>query len=202
MTQLKATEVTATLRVKVAVVGDSACGKSTLISMFKSKGQKFPKQYDMTCGVDIIPIQVPVPDTTKVAELYLMDSSGSELYREALPQHWNGVYYAMLVFDVTSAESFESCKLWLEEIKKARVDKDRALKCVLVSTKNDLPSQRHAVSAQAAEDWATGNGMEFFAVSSLPPGENVDGPFLSLARSFHRAYEDKVTAYADACRNY
>ncbi len=112
-----------------------------------------------------------------------------------------------------------------------RLDKDRNLKAVLVATKTDLPSQRHAVSLGVAEDWAVANGMEFFATSSvggafncglgvggsemvltslpqnahavqLPPGTNVDAAFVAIAKAFHKSYEEKVTAYTDACRNY
>ena len=64
--------------------------------------------------------QVPIPDTTLIAELYMLDTSGSDLYKESLAQYWSGVYFAMLVFDVTSPESFESCKQWNDEIKKNR----------------------------------------------------------------------------------
>lgn len=35
-------------------------------------------------------------------------------------QYWNGVYYAILVYDVTNADSFEACKTWYEELKRAR----------------------------------------------------------------------------------
>lgn len=40
--------------------------------------------------------------------------------QEALANYWNGIYYAVLVYDVSSQESFEACKLWLEELKRAR----------------------------------------------------------------------------------
>ncbi len=40
--------------------------------------------------------------------------------QDALGAYWNGIYYAMLVYDVSNPESFESCKIWLEELKKAR----------------------------------------------------------------------------------
>ena len=44
--------------------------------------------------------------------------------QEALPAFWNGCYYTMVVFDVTSQESFNNCesltKGWLEELKRAR----------------------------------------------------------------------------------
>eukprot|EP00983_Pelagomonas_calceolata_P012587 403351-Pelagomonas_calceolata.AAC.2 len=39
--------------------------------------------------------------------------------QDALAPNWDGIYYAILVYDVSSQESFESCKEWLEELKKA-----------------------------------------------------------------------------------
>ena len=48
-----------------------------------------------------------------------------------------------------------------------RLDKERQIKAVLVATKTDLPTQRHAVSLQAAQDWATANGMDFCATSAV-----------------------------------
>ncbi|GAX86114.1 hypothetical protein CEUSTIGMA_g13527.t1 [Chlamydomonas eustigma] len=199
---MKITEITGVLRCKVALCGDSAVGKTSLVSMYTSKGQKFPKLYTMTTGVDVVVAQVPIPDTTLIAELYMLDTSGSELYRESISQYWNGVYYAMVVFDVTNSDSFESCKVWMDELKKMRLDKERQIKGVLVATKTDLPSQRHAVTLQSAQDWATANGMDFFATSSIPPGDNIEGPFVSLAKSFHKSYEEKLAGYLDACRNY
>ena len=73
-----------------------------------------------TSGVDVVVAQVPVPDTTVMVELYLFDTSGSDLYKEYIQQYWNGIYYAALVYDVTSQESFEACKAWFDELKKAR----------------------------------------------------------------------------------
>jgi hypothetical protein len=40
------------------------------------------------------------------------------------PQYWNGVYFALLVFDVTNPESFDSVKQWNEELKKARWERE------------------------------------------------------------------------------
>lgn len=42
------------------------------------------------------------------------------LLQDGLAATWDGIYYAVLVYDVSSQESFESCKEWLEELKKAR----------------------------------------------------------------------------------
>lgn len=200
---VKATDITVVLRSKVAVCGDPTVGKSALISMYNSQGSKFPKAYTMTSGIEVVVAQVPVPDTTASVELYLYDTAGSDLYRDSLAASWNGIYYALLVFDVSNADSFEACKkIWLEELKKARIDKERPLKAVLVATKTDLPPQRHKAPVDLAQDWAKANGMEFFAVSSMPPGKDVEAPFVALAKAFLKSYEEKVAAYKDACQNY
>jgi hypothetical protein len=52
--------------------------------------------------------------STRLAWLY------PSFLQDSLAALWNGIYYAVLVYDVSSADSFESCKMWLEELKKAR----------------------------------------------------------------------------------
>ncbi|KAL6762742.1 small rab-related GTPase [Haematococcus lacustris] len=207
---VKLTELTRTLRCKVAVCGDPTVGKSALVNMFISKGQKFPKEYLMTSGINVVVGSVQVPETKTLVEMFLYDTAGSSLTflagtdssKDSLAALWNGVYYAVLVYDVSSQDSFESCKLWLDELKKARLDKERPLKAVLVAAKSDLPNQRHQVAADVAEVWATANGLDFFAVSSVPPGSNVDAPFLAIAKACLKSYDERVTAFQDACRNY
>ncbi len=36
--------------------------------------------------MDVVVAQVPIPDTTMVAELFLLDTAGSDLYKESLAQ--------------------------------------------------------------------------------------------------------------------
>lgn len=117
-------------------------------------------------------------------------------------QYWNGVYFAILVFDVSNPDSFENVKNWSEELKKSRVDKERPIKAVLVATKTDLPSQRQIVSLDVAESWARSNGMDFSATSALPPGSDIDTPFVTIARALHKSYEERVASHIDASRNF
>lgn len=81
-----------TLRCKVAVVGNGACGKSALCKAFKSQGGAFPRQYAMTAGVDltVAPVRLPpppgppaggVPPATVNVELFLFDSGGQRMYK-------------------------------------------------------------------------------------------------------------------------
>ncbi|KAG2493975.1 hypothetical protein HYH03_007902 [Edaphochlamys debaryana] len=198
----KPIDITATLRCKVAVVGEASVGKSSLISMFTSKGAKFPKQYLMTSGVEVVVAPVIIPDTTVQVELFLLDTAGNDLYKEQISQYWNGVYYAMMVFDVSSMESFEACKAWFELLKSARPDRERPLRAVLVANKVDLPPQRHQVRIEMAQEWATNNGLDFFDVAAAPPGKDIDAPFMNLATAFYKNYEDKTAAFQASCSSY
>eukprot|EP00983_Pelagomonas_calceolata_P012588 403351-Pelagomonas_calceolata.AAC.3 len=65
--------------VKSTRPGNATVGKSALISMYTSQGQKFPKTYSMTLGVDIVMAQVPIPDTTILVELFLYDTAGFDV---------------------------------------------------------------------------------------------------------------------------
>ena len=57
-------------------MGDPAVGKSALTQMFASNGQRFPKVYNMTCGVDLQVKPVKIPDTEEAVELHIFDTAG------------------------------------------------------------------------------------------------------------------------------
>ncbi|MEW5316620.1 MAG: hypothetical protein WDW38_007981 [Sanguina aurantia] len=218
---VKPTEVTVVLRCKVAVCGDAAVGKSALISMFTSKGQKFPKAYSMTSGVEVIVAPVPVPDTTAMVELFLFDTAGNDLYKDSVSQYWNGVYYAILVYDVTDADSFEACKSWYEELKRARWgDPVIPLTIAVVDSYDMVPG-----------DWTNfvknfhldGYGGTFAQINPAPPSgtNNCLDPDALAGLSQDSGYDDgetlldaeystamapganiQVAGYTDTCRNY
>jgi len=57
-------------------MGDPAVGKSALTQMFHSNGQRFPKVYNMTCGVDFSAKAVKIPETEEAVELHIFDTAG------------------------------------------------------------------------------------------------------------------------------
>lgn len=57
-------------------MGDPATGKSALSQMFHSNGQRFPKAYQMTLGVDLQVKAVRIPDTDEAVELHIFDMAG------------------------------------------------------------------------------------------------------------------------------
>ena len=92
------------------ITGDSSCGKSRILERFVSGnfGSSAP-----TIGVEFIPKLLLLPDGTRV-RLQLWDTAGSERYRSMTVAHYRNALGAVLVYDVTSADSFYSCNYWLD----------------------------------------------------------------------------------------
>mmetsp|Transcript_9828 Transcript_9828/g.20483 ORF Transcript_9828/g.20483 Transcript_9828/m.20483 type:complete len:195 (-) Transcript_9828:358-942(-) len=179
------------LRCKVVLAGDATVGKTALATMFQSKGTTFPKNYKLTAGVDLIVAPVLIPKTTTTVELMLFDSGGQDIFRDSIAPCWGNLGMVALVYDTTNKESFDNCAMWLEMLKKHRLLKDRPIQGVLIGNKGDL-QERCVVPSEMAEEWAQSHGLQFFEVSAMPPGRDVDVPFAYLASKWHKAYESKV----------
>ena len=66
----------------------------------------FPKNYITTSLCDVLVKAVKIPDTNDLVELFLMDSSGNEMYHEILKDVWKQANLIVAVYDVTREESF------------------------------------------------------------------------------------------------
>ncbi|XP_062918901.1 intraflagellar transport protein 27 homolog isoform X2 [Mobula hypostoma] len=176
------------LRAKCLLAGDSTVGKSALMQVFRSESAHFLKNYTMTTGVDVFVNPVSIPETSDSVELFLFDSSGKEIFYDMVESQWEFAGVICLVYDITNAASFNSCTKWLE---RARAQAPNGqLPGVLVGNKMDLASRRMVEYAQAQE-WAASQGLEYFETSAKEM-ENCNAPFLSLAKAFHRMYEEKL----------
>ena len=71
-------------------MGDPAVGKSALTQMFQSGGQRFPKAYNMTCGVEFCVKTTNVAGTDEAVELHLFDTAGQDVFAEIMPLYWEG----------------------------------------------------------------------------------------------------------------
>lgn len=104
----KSIKIPNVLQAKVAVVGDSSVGKTSVCHQISSDGTDFPKNYLMTTLCDVLVKSVKIPDTNDLVELYLMDSSGNEVYNETLKECWSQSNLIVAVFDVTKEDSLTS----------------------------------------------------------------------------------------------
>lgn len=91
----------------------------------------------------------------------------------------------MLVYDITSKESFLSLARWIAEAK-AHGNKDITL--TLVGNKADLEEKRE-VTIEEAQKFANEHQLAFIETSAKT-GENVDAAFINTARSIMSKIEN------------
>ena len=87
--------------------------------MFQSNGQRFPKLYLMTTGVEFCVKGVPVPETENTVELQIFDTAGQDVYAEMMPSFWEGALGVVLVYDVTRPHTFEAVGVWYDRLREA-----------------------------------------------------------------------------------
>ena len=177
------------MRCKVAVVGDAHVGKTALTQMFYSGGQTYQKNYAMTIGVDFCVKVVNIPETNVAVELYLFDTSGQPIFnqRELGAKNWSNASQMVVVYDVSSRDSFKSCAKWVMGVRATRPGKP--IPGVLVANKTDLrDAGRIQVEASEGRSFAQQNGLEFFETSAMQ-GSEVDAPFNFIADAFYKRYE-------------
>ena len=87
---------------------------------------------------------------------------------------------AIICYDITNQESFDSCTFWLSDVEK-HAPKD--IIKVLCGLKADLSSIRE-VEYSKGEQFASENGMDFFELSSKN-GDNVQEMFLHTANQIN-----------------
>jgi len=161
----------------VVVVGDPAVGKSALVQMLSSGGQNFPKQYNMTCGVDFKVKILAVPGTSDMVELHLFDMGGQDVFAELGSKFWEGASAVLLVYDVTRQHTLDACggryQALLEALQK------NAMLGSLVANKADL-HDRLVVPRSAGMHLAEQMGLQYFETSAVE-ADGIAAPFEHIA---------------------
>lgn len=97
---------------KLLIIGDSSVGKSCLLLRFAEN--TFSPSYITTIGVDF-KIRTVECNGEKV-KLQIWDTAGQERFRTITSTYYRGTHGVIVVYDVTSGESFANVKRWLHEI--------------------------------------------------------------------------------------
>jgi small GTP-binding protein len=90
--------------------------------------------------------------------------------------YYRGAAAALVVYDITSAESFAGAKTWIEELQRQG---SADIVIGLAGNKCDLETKRE-VQRTEAESYAQENGCIFFETSAKS-GENVQQMFTQIA---------------------
>ena len=99
-------------------------------------------------------------------KLQIWDTAGQERFRTITSTYYRGTHGVIVVYDVTSGESFANVKRWLHEIDQNCDVVNR----ILVGNKNDDPDRK--VEDDSQTEWSTSmsriNPRNCFASSLMP----------------------------------
>ncbi|KAK9378139.1 small GTPase superfamily [Kockiozyma suomiensis] len=174
------------IRRKLVIVGDGACGKTSLLSVF-TLGE-FPKEhlptvfetYVTDCRVD-----------GKSVQLALWDTAGQEEYERLRPLSYSRAHVILVGFAVDTPDSLENVTTkWITEINEICPD----IPIILVGLKKDLRQDPQAieevrkrsqrfVTQQEAEIVARQVGARKYLECSALTGEGVDNVFEAATRA-------------------
>ncbi|KGN58606.1 ras-related protein RABA4c isoform X1 [Cucumis sativus] len=168
---------------KVVLIGDSAVGKSQLLSRFARN--EFSLDSKATIGVEFQTKTLNIDQKAIKAQIW--DTAGQERYRAVTSAYYRGAVGAMLVYDMTKRQTFDHIARWLEEL---RGHADKNIVIMLIGNKSDLGSLR-VVPTEDAKEFAQMENLSFMETSALE-ATNVEAAFNTILTEIYRVISKKA----------
>jgi small GTP-binding protein len=162
-------------------LGDSNVGKSSLVLRFVK--DQFNSEQATTVGAAFLQSSVPIDNSDDKIQFGIWDTAGSERYKALAPMYYRGAEAAIVVYDITSVDSFEGAKLWIRELK---LYGQPNVVVALAANKCDLESNRK-VSAVDGRAYAREHDLAYFETSAKT-SLNVKSMFVGLGEGTQRRH--------------
>jgi len=157
-----------TYSVKFIIVGDSSVGKSNILLRFSRN--IFDPGHQATLGIEFANRHLLYNNTDYLVQVW--DTAGQENFRSVTRAYYKASAVAMVVYDISSDESFQHIKDWINDCKNLA---PKTVQLVLIGNKSDLEEQR-VISRERGEELADENQMLFFETSALN-GNGIEEAF-------------------------
>mmetsp|Transcript_9520 Transcript_9520/g.10680 ORF Transcript_9520/g.10680 Transcript_9520/m.10680 type:complete len:135 (-) Transcript_9520:279-683(-) len=116
---------------KLRLIGNSGVGKSCILMRYAD--DMFTENFFNTIGVDFKIKTISLND--QVIKMQIWDTAGQDRFRTLTSSYYRGAHGIMIVYDVTSRESFDQVRQWMQEIEKFA---SKNVNKLLVGNKCDL----------------------------------------------------------------
>lgn len=159
---------------KLLLIGDSGVGKTCLL--FRFSDDAFNTTFISTIGIDFKIKTIELGG--KRIKLQIWDTAGQERFHTITTSYYRGAMGIMLVYDITSAKTFDNITKWLRNIDEhANEDVEK----MILGNKCDMADKRQ-VPRQKGEEIARQHGIPFLETSAKS-NINVEKGFLDLTQA-------------------
>ncbi|MBA7655997.1 hypothetical protein ES703_63910 [subsurface metagenome] len=161
---------------KIIIIGPAAVGKSSLIRRFVEN--KFYLDYRFTIGVDFLTKLVEY-EPNKSARLTLWDIGGQDRFKMLRRNFYDGANGALVVFDLSRAQTFSKMKEWISDMHKLINIK---IAFVILGNKVDLLTEIGEVIDQNEPYQYAEKNDSVYIETSAKIGNNVEKAFVELTQ--------------------
>ena len=165
---------------KIVVVGSSGVGKTALVNQLVNK--TFREDSQPTIGVEFKSYTIQADDET--VKLQIWDTAGQERFRSVSKAYFRNAVGAILVFDLTSRQSFDELDTWINDLN-ALCTQNTYI--ILVGNKKDL-DDRQIVETEG-EEYASRHNL-IYLETSAKDGTNVEEAFARLGMGILRRVKE------------
>jgi len=164
----------AAIEAKIVLLGDTGVGKTSIALRFTQ--DTFQPRTNPTIGASFLMKNMVVDD--KKIKLQIWDTAGQERFRSLAPMYYRGASAAILVYDITSAVSFNKVKEWVNEL---RLNVPEDIIMVVVGNKLDRAQKHRQLKVETGQDYARSVGAAF-TESSAKTKEGIEEVFMDIAK--------------------
>ena len=168
---------------KIVLIGDSGVGKTNLLGRYLKK--EYKEETKATVGVEFGEKKYELNGLKIKAQIW--DTAGQERYKAITSMYYKGAKGALIVFDLSSKNTFQNVEKWYNEIKKTA---DPNINLILIGNKSDLKDKRQ-ISTEEGENKAKEMNVAYLETSALN-SDNVDKAFDLLIQEITKKMKKEI----------
>ena len=168
---------------KIVLIGDSFVGKTNIMSKYLMN--ELHEDSKATVGVEFGAKKFDIEGKSVKAQIW--DTAGQERYKSITTTYYKGAKGALIVYDITRKETFDSVDRWISELLNSG---DKNMTMLLIGNKCDLDNQRQ-VTKEQGEEKAKAFKVAFLETSASS-GENLDVAFEMIMKEVYSKCKNEL----------